>query len=412
MRKIYFLFLFLLPLSLFSFEKEDYLAKLKKMVKEENLPFEVGITEISKYRLEEVTGFKVPKDFNPSFKYNELPKFFELPDKLDYRELGYVTPAKNQKSCGACWAFATVGPLESSILMFDGKTEDLSEQQLISCNPWGYSCDGGWYIFEMFQDPGAALESCQPYTGSDKTKCNNCTGVYKIVNWNYVSLSDMPSIEEIKTALMIYGPVAAGMYASDAFMFYKKGVWTLDEEGDINHAITIVGWDDNLGDNGAWIIKNSWGNDWGENGFAYVAYGVLKVGYAAAYVQYKAPVWQDEFETNNSPQEAKELKLGEVQKHKAQDVDWVYFNLDPNCKYIVYTNNLSSGSDTIITLYKEDGTTKISENDDYNNNSQYSVIFIQPKDSQKYYLKIDQIFDYSENYFYYLGLKALHCEFK
>jgi C1A family cysteine protease len=323
-----------------------------------------------------------------------------------------VTSVKNQRNCGACWSFATVGPLESAILMYDGKIEDLSEQQLISCNPWGYSCDGGWYAFDMYFDPGSALESCQPYTGSDKTHCNNCSGIYKIINWNYVSASDTPSVEEIKTAILIYGPVAAGMYASNAFMFYKGGVWTKDEEGDVNHAVTIVGWDDSLGPNGAWIIKNSWGSDWGEGGFAYIAYGVLKIGYAAAFIQYKPPVWQDEFEPDNSTQEAKELKVGEVQKHKAQDVDWVYFTLQPNCSYFVYTNNLSSGSDTIITLYKEDGTTKIDENDDYNKNSQYSVLYIKPTTTQKYYLKIDQMFDYSENYFYYLGLKPLHCEFK
>lgn len=379
---------------LFSFDRSDELSKIKKYVLENKLPFEVGFTSISQYKLEEVTGFKVPKDFNPSIKYKELPKFIDLPDKLDYREQGYVTPAKNQKNCGACWAFGTVAPLESAILIYDNKTEDLSEQALVSCNPWGYSCNGGWYAFDMFIDDGAALESCQPYTGSDKTKCNNCSGSYYILNWNYVSSQEMPSVDEIKTAILIYGPVAAGMHASDAFMFYKGGVWTKDEEGDINHAIAIVGWDDTKSPP-AWIIKNSWGNDWGENGFAYVAYGVLKVGYAPAFVIYKTPNWEDIYESDNTPSEAKEILLNEVQKHKAQDVDWVHFTLHPTCTYFVYTNNLSSGSDTVITLYEEDGSTKIDENDDYNRNAQYSVLFIKPEATKKYYLKIDQLFDYS-----------------
>lgn len=410
--KIKIMFILMVFCSLlFSIKRSDELSKLKKFVLENKLPFEVGFTSISQYKLEEVTGLQVPKDFNPSIKYKELPKFIDLPDKLDYRELGYVTPVKNQRNCGACWAFATIAPLESAILMYDNKTQDLSEQALISCNPWGFSCDGGWYAFDMFIDDGAALESCQPYTGSDKTKCNNCPGSYYILDWNYVSAKEIPSIDEIKTAILIYGPVAAGMYASNAFMFYKGGVWTKDEEGDINHAITIVGWDDTKNPP-AWIIKNSWGNDWGENGFAYVTYGILKVGYAPAFVTYKASTWEDIYEPNNTPNEAREISINEIQKHKAQDVDWVYFTLDPACTYFIYTNNLSSGSDTVITLYEEDGSTKIDENDDYNRNSQYSVLFIKPQNTKKYYLKVDQLFDYSENYFYYLGLKTLHCEFK
>lgn len=414
MKKLFLIISMFLCVTLFPSDELSFLSKLKKEVEENKLPFTVGLTSVSGYKLEEVTGLKVPRDFNPSQKYKELPKFIDLPEKLDWRENGYVTPPKNQRNCGSCWAFGTIGPLESAILMFDGKTEDLSEQALVSCNPWGYGCDGGWYAFDMLMtgEDGAALESCQPYTGSDKTSCNNCSGAYFIQNWNYVSPNDMPSKEEIKTAILIYGPVASGMYASNAFMFYKDGVWTKDEAGDINHAITIVGWDDNLGENGAWIIKNSWGTGWGENGFGYVAYGVLRVGYAPAYIQYKTPQWTDEYESNNSSGEAKEIMVGDIQKHKAQDVDWVHFTLSPGCTYFIYTNNLSSGSDTIITLYKEDGTTKLDENDDYNRNAQFSVIYIKPTTKQKYYLKIDQLFDYSESYFYNLGLSPLHCELK
>lgn len=404
--KKFLLFLFFNPF-VFAMANEELLFNLQKEIKEKNLPIEVGITSVSKYNLEEVTGLKVPRDFNPSIKYKELPKFIELPDKLDYRELGYVTPVKDQRNCGACWAFATIAPLESLILMYDGKTEDLSEQALISCNPWNWGCDGGWFAFDLLIEPGAALESCQTYTGSDRTKCNNCNGVYKIIDWHYVSQNDMPSIDEIKTALLIHGPLGAAMHASNAFMFYKGGVWTIDEEGDINHAITIVGWDDSLG---AWIIKNSWGKGWGMDGFAYVKYGVLRVGYAAAFVVYKPPAWEDVYEEDDDCQNAKELVIGEIQKHKADDIDWVYFTLSPNCKYVIYTNNLSTGSDTIISLFNEDCSKKLDENDDYNRNAQYSVIFIKPEKEKKYYLKIDQLFEYNENYFYYLGLAPLFCE--
>lgn len=410
MKKKFLIFIFI-STFLFSFERNIELEKLQKMIKEQNLPFEVGPTEISKYKLAEVTGLKVPEDFNPSLKYKELPIFIELPEKLDYREMGYVTSAKNQRNCGSCWAFGTVAPLESAILMFDGKTEDLSEQALVSCNPWGYSCNGGWYAFDMFIDPGAALESCQPYRGSDNTRCNNCAGAYKILEWGYISQSERPSVEEIKTALLLYGPLVTCMHASGPFLIYKGGVWTLDEEGDINHAVTLVGWDDSLGPEGAWIIKNSWGSDWGENGFAYVAYGVLDVGYAPAFIIYKTQEFEDKYEPDNSLGEAKELIVNEVQKHKGESTDWVYFNLTNNCTYMIYTINFM-GSDTVISLFKEDGTTKISENDDYNRNARYSLLFFTPSSNGKYYLKVDQLFEYSENFYYNLGIKPLRCEFK
>lgn len=410
MKKLFVFFIFL-NLSLFASDREAELEKLKKMIKEKNLPFEVGPTEISKYKLEEVTGLKVPKDFNPSLNYKELPLLVELPEKLDYRELGYITPARNQKNCGSCWAFATVGPLESAILKQDSQEVDLSEQALISCNPWGYNCDGGWYAFDMFLDPGAVLESCQPYKASNNVKCNNCAGAYKILEWGYISQSDRPSIEEIKTALLLYGPLAVGMHASKLFQFYNGGVLTLDEDGPIDHAVTLVGWDDSLEPNGAWIIKNSWGTGWGENGFGYVAYGILQLGYAPAYVVYKFSEMEDKYEPDNSAAEAKELILNEVQEHRGESADWVYFELSNNCTYMIYTINFL-GSDTVITLYKDDGITEISENDDYNRNPRYSVLFFKPSDNGRYYLKIDQLMDYSENYFYHLGLKPIRCEFK
>ncbi len=392
--------------------EENVFLGLQKLVIEKNLPFEVGITKISQYELEEITGFKNSNNLDFRLKIKRLPKFIELPEKLDYREYGYVTPAKDQGRCAACWAFATIAPLESAILIYDGKLEDLSEQALISCNPYGFSCNGGYYAFDLLIEPGASLEECQPYTASDNTECNNCISSYKILDWNYVSWSDMPTMDEIKAAVLLYGPIAATMHVPYEFAFYIDGVWTLDREGYPNHGITIVGWDDNLGPNGAWIIKNSWGRDWGIDGFAYVAYNILGLGHNAAYVTYRYPNFTDVYEEDDDCSTGKELKLFEVQRHKGEDIDWVYFDLEPNCTYIIYTNNLSSGSDTIINLYDESCINLIEKNDDYEKDAQYSILYIKSEKKQRYYLKIEQCFEYSENYFYHLGLKPLNCEFK
>ncbi|PIE76826.1 hypothetical protein CSA17_00155 [bacterium DOLJORAL78_65_58] len=188
-----------------------------------------------------------------------------LPSRLDWRELGGVTSVKNQGSCGSCWAFAATAELESHIKIYYGKAMDLSEQQSVSCNPYGSGCDGGWAsaAYYCFQNQGAVTEACMPYLGADppEAPCLQ-SGLKKygyITDYNYIS----NDVQQIKLALQ-NGPVCTGIAGTDLFESYSGGCF--EEYGNwVNHLVLIVGYDDRAcNEDGAWIIKNSWGSDFGE----------------------------------------------------------------------------------------------------------------------------------------------------
>jgi hypothetical protein len=208
-----------------------------------------------------------------------------LPSAYNWCSLEDCTPIRNQGNCGSCWAFATVGPFESNILIKDGASKDLAEQWLVSCNTDGYSCSGGWWAHKYFVSPGAVYENDFPYTASNAP----CGGPYTyhetIASWAYVgNSSSVPSTTAIKQAIMDHGPVSAGVCVNNTFKAYTGGVFNPTGScRTINHGIVLVGWDDSVG---AWILRNSWGSSWGESGYMRIAYGKYYVGYAAAYVVY------------------------------------------------------------------------------------------------------------------------------
>jgi predicted secreted protein len=212
-----------------------------------------------------------------------------LPTAYNWCSLGDCTSVRDQGNCGSCWAFGTVGPFESNIVIKDGVPNDqvdLSEQWLVSCNTEGWGCSGGWWAHDYFVSPGAVHEADFPYTATDAA----CGGPYtyheKIASWAYVGTdSSVPSTSAIKQAILDHGPVSAGVCVNNTFKAYTSGVFnpSLNFCFTINHGIALVGWDDSVG---AWILRNSWGADWGEDGYMRIAYGKYYVGYAAAYVVY------------------------------------------------------------------------------------------------------------------------------
>jgi len=195
------------------------------------------------------------------------------------------TPVRDQGQCGSCWAFGTLGPVEQNILIKDGASKDLSEQWLLSCNTDGYDCGGGWWVHRYFVSPGAVYESDFPYTATDAP----CGGPYtyheKISSWAYVDPSvSVPSTAAIKQAIYDHGPISAAVCVNLAFQLYSGGVFSPATScSSINHAIVLVGWDDSKG---AWLLRNSWGPDWGEDGYMWIGYGKNYVGYSAVYVVY------------------------------------------------------------------------------------------------------------------------------
>jgi len=226
-----------------------------------------------------------------------------LPSSFNWCTLGGCTPVKDQGACGSCWAFGTVGPLESNILIRDALTKDLSEQYLLSCNIDGWNCDGGLWAhdYHWWKKPsgepgaGAVYESDFPYQANDPpdVPCNPPHTHYeKIDFWAYVGPEDgVPPAADIKQAIYDHGPVSVAVCAGDSFIAYAGGVFETDESSAcgpyaVDHAVVLVGWDDSLGTSGAWILRNSWGSTWGESGYMRIGYGISNVGYSANYILY------------------------------------------------------------------------------------------------------------------------------
>jgi C1A family cysteine protease len=211
-----------------------------------------------------------------------------LPRRHDWRELGGVTPVRDQGDAGTCWAFATTGPLEHAIKIKDRVDVDLSEQFLVAYNEEGYGVDGGWFAHDYHKKPGAVLEFDFPYTANEIPVWNNpeYNHPYKIKKWSYNSFYTMSvaTSRSMKKAIYKHGSVAAAVYADNTFIRYKGGIYKgVKNSEQINHAVMLVGWDDLQG---VWILKNSWSTDWGENGYMRIKYGANKIGFAANYIVY------------------------------------------------------------------------------------------------------------------------------
>ncbi len=281
--------------------EDGELQRIRKMIGERGYRWTAGITSLSRLPEDErlkllrplppvtepsLAGRLVGKRVSPFISCNQSYRYDADAARFDWRELGAVTPVKNQGGCGSCWAFAATGQLESHIRIYDGVTLDLSEQHVIDCNDNGYDCDGGWHwsAYDLFIDEGAVAETCIPYEETDTSSCriDLCPTLALLDDYRSV----YNNVSSIKEALM-QGPVATGISVPCEFFYYKSGIFEASYPSAINHVVLITGWDDMLnGGAGAWICKNSWGSDWGDEGYFYVGYGDCEIGSYCRQIEY------------------------------------------------------------------------------------------------------------------------------
>ncbi|XP_027351576.1 thiol protease aleurain-like isoform X2 [Abrus precatorius] len=196
-----------------------------------------------------------------------------LPLEKDWRKEGIVSAVKDQGGCGSCWTFSTTGALEAAYAQAFGKNISLSEQQLVDCagrfNNFG--CHGGLpsQAFEYIKyNGGLETEEAYPYTARDGV-CKFSAENIAVQVLNSVNIT-LGAEDELKHAVALVRPVSVAFEVVDGFRHYKKGVYTSNTCGstsqDVNHAVLAVGYgvEDGVP---YWLIKNSWGEDWGDNGY-------------------------------------------------------------------------------------------------------------------------------------------------
>ncbi|HOP07356.1 MAG TPA: C1 family peptidase [candidate division Zixibacteria bacterium] len=288
------LLVFLLPAISLAQLTADDLDQLRQQAVEEGWTFEITANPATQVPLEQLTGLVVPEGWEKNARFNDIKATSVLPDAFDWRDNGGLPPIRNQAGCGSCWAFSSLGALECNIKVRDLVTVDLSEQWLLSCNTSGFDCEGGWWCHDYLEwkpdacgGVGAVMEDEFPYVATELPCGCPYNREYTIQGWAYVGTSGgVPSVESLKEAIYTYGPISVAVHSSSSMQAYGGGIFNSCATGEINHAVLLVGWDDNQGDAGIWIMRNSWGTNWGEDGYMRMPYGCASIGYSACYVDY------------------------------------------------------------------------------------------------------------------------------
>jgi len=244
----------------------------------------------------------------------DTEKYSGLPDHWDWREHGYVDEVVDQGNCGSCYAMATISAVNSRFrVKSEGKMGlNLSGQNLLTCSSYNQGCEGGYpYLAAKYgADYGFSLDTCDPYKDGKipEKSCSNkqCNTKFYLSDYYYIggyygNCSEVSMMHEV----MESGPIVSGFQAPYSLFSYESGIFTgpdAKKEGaweQTNHAVVIVGWGVDTARTPPmkyWIVKNTWGKDWGEDGYFRIRRGRDECGIESMSV---APVveWEVDAET-------------------------------------------------------------------------------------------------------------------
>jgi C1A family cysteine protease len=203
----------------------------------------------------------------------------ELPAFVDWNADGAVTPVKNQLACGSCWAYSAIGAIEGARFLDTGELVSLSEQQLVDCDKLDSGCMGGLmdnaFLFDE-NNTGLCSEEDYPYAGHKHwfrgcyEKKGLCDDVPHTRVKTFFDVANGTN-DDLMAAIAIQ-PVSVAIEADQTgFQFYKKGVFSGDCGVNVDHGVLAVGY--GTSDEGIdyWLVKNSWGEFWGDSGFIKIA---------------------------------------------------------------------------------------------------------------------------------------------
>lgn len=244
------------------------------------------------------TGHKTAPDILDKIKRaHERHKYRAMPHvtaaSWDCRTLGIVPPIVDQGQCGSCWDFSGTGIVCSAFIKSGwGKNDGsfmLSEQYTLDCgNNGGCNGDDNTTVLDWAKKTGLPTTADYGPYQARAGRCKSIAKLYKIDDWGFCTTSNsqgVASTQDIKNAMVLYGPIGSAIAADDAFMNSPAGtVFKGSGSREINHDIIICGWDDAKG---AWLLRNSWGESWCDGGYQWIAYGANQVGFSAVWC--KAP---------------------------------------------------------------------------------------------------------------------------
>ncbi|OAY54006.1 thiol protease aleurain-like [Manihot esculenta] len=261
---------------------------LIRSINKKGLPYTLALNDFADLTWQEFQKHRLgaAQNCSATTKGNHKLSGDVLPERKDWREEGIVSPVKDQGNCGSCWTFSTTGALEAAYHQAFGKGISLSEQQLVDCagafNNFG--CDGGLpsQAFEYIRyNGGLETEEAYPYTAHDGT-CKFSSENVGVRVLDSVNIT-LGAEDELKHAVAFVRPVSVAFEVASDFRFYKDGVYTSTICGktpmDVNHAVLAVGYGVK-NDVPYWLIKNSWGDDWGDNGYFRMEMGKNMCGIA------------------------------------------------------------------------------------------------------------------------------------